>query len=124
MPFLGEKPGFTRRTWAAGIHAGGVLVKPAPVESTLSGVWRPFGAIALERLSEGDRARDPRYFVTRVKLQFASQGDGIVSDHISPPNDPGFWEVQGVKDGTTETTFASALNHYTYELLRVQEPDG
>lgn len=122
MRMLGQRS-MTRRTRAAGTWAGGVFTPGAAADSDLLGTWRPAPQRTLQRLAEGDRARDPRVLYTRTQLQTTQQGEDLLGDLVSPDGTT-WYEVGDDYDGSSDTAqHAPQVNHRRYLCLRVQEAE-
>ena len=128
MTRLGERE-LTRRTWAAGAWGAttpGEFDRGAPTTTTIRGVFRPMPARQVQFLEEGDRIRDPKRLAVTDRLVVTEQGSNLVSDQISPDGGVTWWEITAEHDGSDDTAFLAdpAVNHWGYDLLKVQEPDG
>lgn len=115
----------TRRTWAAGTWAAGQFTKGATTTTTFPGTWRPMPGREVELLEQGDRKRDPRVLYCEQQLQLVAQGEGTVSDHVSPDGGTTWYELLADYDGSADTAqLAPGVNHYRYRCLRVDEADA
>lgn len=108
---------------AAKMTLSEVTAGVAPYEDTaIRGTWRPASEEMLQRLADGERARDPRVVYTRTEIQLASQHDGVRSAHVSPDEGATWYEIEADFDGFT--ALVGPVQHYRYRALRLQEVDG
>ncbi len=127
MTRLGERD-LIRRTWAPGAWGTvtpGEFEPGAFTDTAIRGTFRPMPARQVQFLEEGDRIRDPKRLAVDDKLTVTLQGTNQVSDWISPDGVE-WWEITAEHDGSADTAFLAdtAVNHWGYDLLKVQEPDG
>ncbi len=122
--YLGEIE-LVRRTWGAGTWSALVFTRGAPADSQIFGAWRPMEPRRVELLEQAERTRDPRTLVTDTRLQTSAQGEGVVSDHVSPDGGVTFYKVLNERDGSENTAFLAdpAVNAYRYDALKLQESE-
>ena len=112
MSILGEAPA-TRRRFAAGSRIDGVFVPGAPVDTPIQATELPLTGEEMATLSEGERKRSPRWFLTVSDLRTVDQVAQTTPDQILV--DGRTFEVRNVK------RFKKIIPHFGGLCLELQE---